>query len=126
MAIDKARESDIAFVMFYAPWDAESQVVRQEFDLAARYMNKQITFAAVNCWQPGSECRRQYSKAYNWPVLIAYPSHGKGIQYKGPRTAAHIVKFLMTLSRPIIRLSSEEEVHGLLASYDVCYFSHFY
>lgn len=117
-AIDKARESDIAFVMFYAPWDAESQAVRQEFDLAARYMQKQITFAAVNCWQPGSECRRQYTKAYNWPVLIAYPSHGKGIQYKGPRTAAHIVKFLMGLSRPVIRLTSEAEVHGLLASYD--------
>lgn len=118
MAIDKARESDIAFVMFYAPWDSESQAMRYHFDLAARYMDKEISFAAVNCWQPGSECRKQYSKAYSWPVLIAYPTHGKGIQYKGPNSAYYIVKFLKSLTRPMIRISDESEVDDLLSSHD--------
>ncbi|KAF5280834.1 hypothetical protein FQR65_LT14941 [Abscondita terminalis] len=117
-AIIKARESDIAFVMFYAAWDAESQVMRKEFDLAAQYMHKEISFAAVNCWQPNSECRKQYSKAYSWPVLIAYPTHGKGIQYKGPQLATYMVKFLKTISRPFIRIHEVFEVNELLTTYD--------
>lgn len=117
-AIDKARESDIAFVMFYAPWDAESQAVRAQFDLAARYMGNEVSFAAINCWQPGSECRKQYSKAYSWPVLIAYPTHGKGIQYKGPNTAHYMVKFLKSFTRPLVRIDGESDVDDLLSNHD--------
>ncbi|KAF5283521.1 hypothetical protein FQA39_LY17336 [Lamprigera yunnana] len=117
-AITKAREADISFVMFYAAWDAQSQTIREEFDQAARYMQKEISFAAVNCWQPGSECRKQYSKAYSWPVLIAYPTHGKGIQYKGPHLAAYMVKFLKSISRPFVRIYNVEEINNLLIYYD--------
>lgn len=109
-AIENARSSDIAFVMFYAPWDAESQAARQEFEATAKYMSEYVTFVAVNCWQPNSECRNQYSKVYRWPVLIAYPSHGRGVQYNGPISAPHMINFLQKVCNPILRLSEEHPI----------------
>lgn len=106
--------------MFYAPWDAKSQDVRSEFEKTAKFMEGLISFAAINCWQPGSECRNQYNKVYNWPVFIAYLAHGRGIQYNGPRTAAHMIKFLNGIMRPLIRVKEEYEVNLLLGTYDVC------
>ena len=105
MAIEKARENDMAFVMFYAPWDAESQEVRIEFETVARHMHNLVSFAAVNCWQPDSECRQQYSKVYNWPALIAYPTHGRGVQYNGQKVSSHMIRFLHSMMRPITRVS---------------------
>lgn len=105
--------------MFYAPWDAESQTVREPFQEAAEYLRGKVIFSAVNCWQPGSECKNQYSKVYNWPVLIAYPIHTRGIQYNGPYNTYHFIRFLNAISRPVIRVTSEEEVNLLIASYDV-------
>lgn len=69
----------------------------------------QVHFAAINCWQPGSECRSQYNKVYSWPVLMAYPSHGRGIQYKGIRTSEHMVKFLNNIIHPVIRICDNSE-----------------
>ncbi|EFA08737.2 thioredoxin domain-containing protein 11 [Tribolium castaneum] len=111
-AIEDARSSDIAFVMFYAPWDAESQTARKQLEIAAQYMQKEVAFVAVNCWQPGSECKRQYSKVYKWPVLIAYPTHGRGIQYNGPLEAFHIIKFLQNVCKPILRPETVDELMG--------------
>lgn len=33
---------DISFIMYYAPWDAECQEVRKEFDIAASFYYKQV------------------------------------------------------------------------------------
>lgn len=118
-AIEQARTAEVAFVMFYAPWDAESQAVREHFQEAAEYLSSKIVFSAVNCWQPGSECKTQYSKVYNWPVLIAYPCHTRGIQYNGPYNVYHFIRFLNAISRPLIRVTSDEDVNSLIASYDV-------
>lgn len=117
-AYEAARESDIAFVMFYAPWDAKSQDTRKEFDLAARYMQKLVTFTAVNCWQPGGECRSQYNKVYSWPVLIAYPAHSRGILYSGPRTTHHMMRFLNNVMKPLLRVTDQQEINLLLSYYD--------
>lgn len=119
LAIEEARKSDIAFVMFYAPWDAKSQDIRLEFEIAARHMQGFISFTAINCWQPDSECHQQYRKVYNWPVLIAYPTHGRGIQYNGVRNAQHMVKFLTAIMSPLIRIDDTLEIPTLLAVYDV-------
>ncbi|KAK9708828.1 Thioredoxin [Popillia japonica] len=110
-AIQQARLSDTAFVMFYAPWDSESLEVRKEFELAARYMHKLITFSAVNCWQPNGECRSHYNKVYNWPVMIAYPAHGRGIQYNGPKTALHMIRFLNAFIEPVVRVNNLDVVY---------------
>ncbi|XP_066140168.1 thioredoxin domain-containing protein 11 [Euwallacea fornicatus] len=104
-AIEYSKFSDISFVMFYAPWDAESQAARKEFLAAAKYMKEFIVFTAVNCWQPGSECRNQYSKVYRWPVLIAYPTFGNGIQYNGPIRAPHMISFLNKLIQPVKKMN---------------------
>lgn len=42
-AISQASESDLAFVMYYAPWDAESQAVRHEFMIASQHLNKNVS-----------------------------------------------------------------------------------
>lgn len=110
-AIEHARLSDITFIMYYAPWDAESQAARQEFEEAAKYMKKYVTFAAVNCWHPSSECRQQYSKVFKWPIFIAYPIQGQGIQYSGPIKSIHMIHFLQKVSHPIVRLTTEKPIN---------------
>ena len=42
-AFERISESDVSFVMYYAPWDAESQVVRVQFKIVAQYYYKQVT-----------------------------------------------------------------------------------
>lgn len=64
IAIDYARNFEFSFIMFYAPWDAQSQAARKEFLAAANFMKDYVVFTAVNCWQPQSECRTQYNKVY--------------------------------------------------------------
>lgn len=39
---DKIYLSEMSFVMYYAPWDAESQRVRWHFEAAARYYHKEV------------------------------------------------------------------------------------
>lgn len=34
---------DLSFVMYYAPWDAESQYVRGEFDKAANILRDRVS-----------------------------------------------------------------------------------
>jgi hypothetical protein len=41
-AFEKISESDLSFVMYYAPWDAESQSVKIEFDILASYYKDQV------------------------------------------------------------------------------------
>ncbi|CAG9856574.1 unnamed protein product [Phyllotreta striolata] len=106
-AIESARNSDVAFVMFYAPWDADSQNARHEFEVAAEFLQDRVKFVAVNCWQPQGECRTQYNKVYKWPVLIAYLPHGRGIQYNGPLRAPHMIEFLNKVCQPIRHLGKE-------------------
>jgi len=43
-AFEKISESDLTFAMYYAPWDAESQAVRAEFDLLASYYSDEVLF----------------------------------------------------------------------------------
>lgn len=42
-AINQASESDLSFVMYYAPWDAESQAVRQEFIIASQHLSRYVS-----------------------------------------------------------------------------------
>ncbi|XP_019764085.1 thioredoxin domain-containing protein 11 isoform X2 [Dendroctonus ponderosae] len=104
-AIDYARNFEFSFIMFYAPWDAQSQAARKEFLAAANYMKDYVVFTAVNCWQPQSECRNQYNKVYRWPVLIVYPCFGPGIKYNGPISAPHMISFLYKLMKPLKKIS---------------------
>ncbi|XP_071442293.1 thioredoxin domain-containing protein 11 [Hetaerina americana] len=119
-ALSRVVRSDVSFVMFYAPWDAESQLVRQEFDAAAKYYHREVYFAAVNCWQPESECRQQFPKVHHFPVLIVYGliRGMKGLAYRGPRTMPYMVNFLKSVLNPFTRLEYPTEVIQLMTKYD--------
>lgn len=41
--IERVIESDFSFIMYYAPWDAESQTVRQEFETVAQHYHSQVS-----------------------------------------------------------------------------------
>lgn len=43
----------------------------------------QVHFSAINCWNPGSECRLQHNKIPSWPILMAYTVTSRGVLYKG-------------------------------------------
>lgn len=40
--IERVTQVDFSFVMYYAPWDAESQVLRQEFENVAHFYSPQV------------------------------------------------------------------------------------
>lgn len=42
--IEQASLTDVSFIMYYAPWDAESQIIRNEFEIVAEYYHKQVIF----------------------------------------------------------------------------------
>ncbi|CAH0701203.1 unnamed protein product [Spodoptera exigua] len=109
---------DVSFVMYYAPWDAESQYVRGEFEKAALILHDRVQFAAINCWNPGSECRLHNNKISSWPILMAYTSISTGILYYGPRDAHSMVNFLELMIKPLRRVSSSEDLVNLLSRCD--------
>ncbi|XP_022830838.1 thioredoxin domain-containing protein 11 [Spodoptera litura] len=109
---------DVSFVMYYAPWDAESQYVRGEFEKAALILHDRVQFAAINCWNPGSECRLHNNKISSWPILMAYTSISTGIFYYGPRDAHSMVNFLELMIKPLRRVSSSEDLVNLLSRCD--------
>lgn len=59
----------------------------------------QVHFAAINCWNPGSECRLQHNKIPSWPILVAYTVTSRGVLYKG-ETEDYYITFL-TYQNPI-------------------------
>lgn len=124
-AFERVSESDISFVMYYAPWDAESQTTRTQFKIVAQYFYKQIYFAAINCWQPHSECKQQFNKVQQFPVLIVYTQHNKGIQYKGIREAAHMIRFLQFFLRPLEQITSHTDLFNLMTTHDAVVVGYF-
>lgn len=43
-ALSHVNKADIAFVMYYAPWDAECQYVRGQFEQAAFILGDRVSF----------------------------------------------------------------------------------
>ncbi|KAK3911975.1 Thioredoxin domain-containing protein 11 [Frankliniella fusca] len=116
-ALKKMLLSEMSFVMYYAPWDAESQRVRWHFEAAARYFHKEIYFAAINCWQPGSECR-QNNKIYTFPLLVLTPQRSGGQKYRGVREVSHIIRFLKTALRPVSTIHNQTDLAYKLTEHD--------
>ncbi|XP_063995594.1 thioredoxin domain-containing protein 11 [Diachasmimorpha longicaudata] len=117
--VERVSSSDVSFIMYYAPWDAESQIVREEFEIVAQQYHSKVFFSAINCWHPGSECRAQYPKIQSYPVLILYPLRGTGVQYRGISTAPYMMRFLDNYLHPLTRISSQEELTPLLIANEI-------
>ncbi|XP_049548711.1 uncharacterized protein LOC125959805 [Anopheles darlingi] len=95
--------SELSFVFYYAPWCAESQFAREAYEAVARLYHREAHFAAVNCWQPGGECRQRYSKVQSWPVLMAYQPNGVAIQYNQAFVTSQLTRFVISLMMPLER-----------------------
>lgn len=120
-AFEQAVQADIAVVMFYAPWDAESQAARPIFDAVARFLKDEAYFAAVNCWAPSSECKTHYPKIRSFPVVVVYQQQGSGIVYKGPIESGHLIRFLRAMIRPVIRIQQKHDLVQLFNTHDVSF-----
>lgn len=56
--------ADVAFVMYYAPWDAESQYVKQEFEKAATIMGDRVSLNMIK-----DDSRLELTSSMAWMVM---------------------------------------------------------
>ncbi|XP_012271941.1 thioredoxin domain-containing protein 11 [Orussus abietinus] len=122
-AWERIADADVSFVMYYAPWDAESQSVKHEFEAVARYYHAQVCFVAINCWHPGSQCRQATAKKQNikilaYPVLMLYLSTDSNFKYKGIPTAPYMIRFLAAVLKPVHRLTNKNQLVQLFLDHD--------
>jgi hypothetical protein len=115
----KVSLSDLSLVLYYAPWCSESQHSMKAFDHVSKVFYREVYFSAINCWQPGSECRMQYTKIHSWPILMAYQRNGFGVQYqKNLWTESALTKFITSLLNPIQRLVTPDDLLESMTSKD--------
>lgn len=111
--------SELSFVLYYAPWDAQSQYARQPFADVAQFYRREAHFSAINCWQPAGECRVQYSKIKAWPVLMAYlPKNGLGVLYNGPWERDPMMRFVNSFLYPVKRLTDPDDLLQTMTGQD--------
>lgn len=120
--IERLVSSDISLVVYYAPWDRDSEELRWEIEKVAKYHHEQVFIAAINCWQPGSQCRQTY-KIRTYPAIVAHVRASSGLEtkavaYEGPRKAAHIINFLNRALKPFSHVSSAADLAKLQTQYD--------
>lgn len=98
---------------------SESQFSRSSYEHVAKLFYKEAYFSAINCWQPGGECRSQYTKIQSWPILMAYQPNGIGIQYqKNLWTESALTKFVNAMLNPIQRLNTPDDLLEMMTSKD--------
>ncbi|XP_058818717.1 thioredoxin domain-containing protein 11 [Topomyia yanbarensis] len=114
----RVSQSELSFVFYYAPWCAESQHARSVYEHVSRLYYREAHFAAINCWQPGGECRLQYSKVQSWPVLMAYQPNGLAVQYHQAWTDAALGRFVQSLITPIQRLTGPGDLMSFMSGKD--------
>lgn len=110
--------SDLSFVMFYAPWSADSQHARPILDTVSSIFYREAEFLAINCWQPDGECRQQYKKVMSWPVLMAYTKNNIAIPYNGQWTETALARFVYLMLKPIHRIDEPTELLAILHNHD--------
>lgn len=115
---NKVTLSDLSFCLFYAPWSAESQYARAPYEFVAKLFYKEATFSAINCWQPGGECKQQYAKVTSWPVLMAYNQNNVAIPYNGQWNEAALTKFVLSLIRPLQRVHQPDDLLTMIHNHD--------
>lgn len=114
----RVSQSELSFVFYYAPWCAESQHARSVYEHVARLYYREAHFAAINCWQPGGECRLQYSKVQSWPVLMAYQPNGMAVQFHQVWTNAALSRFVQSLINPLQRMVGPGDLMSFMTGKD--------
>ncbi|KAK6623870.1 hypothetical protein RUM44_010726 [Polyplax serrata] len=118
-AFQRVSEVDLAVVMYYAPWDADSQVTRAEFESAGQFFKDEAFFTAISCWSPNSECKQHVPRIRHFPVIVAYLQHSKGIHYQGPLKSVYIINFIKTVMRPVRRILNPSDIFHLTSQFSV-------
>lgn len=137
----KVANSDLSFVMFYAPWSSDSQHARPVLETISNTFYREADFMAINCWQPDGECRQQYKVKYfsfkeinivslsfcfffflkkvmTWPVLMAYSRNSIAIPYNGLWSETSLARFVYLMLRPIHRINKPEDLLAIIHNHD--------
>lgn len=115
----KVSLSDLSFVMFYAPWSADSQHARAVMQTISKTFYREANFMAINCWQPDGECRQQYKKVMSWPVLMVYSKNSLAIPYNGQWTETALARFVYLMLKPMHRINKPEDLLAIIHNHDV-------
>jgi len=127
---EEADNFENAFIMFYAPWDADCVRSAKIIEAIAKvFIDNDIYFAAINCWEPKGHCHNEFSgtkgKAaknprlvqHQYPIFIFYPKDRRGIQYNGPISVQSILEFLLLARKPATHLGLKSDLVSLRANH---------
>ncbi|XP_077379826.1 thioredoxin domain-containing protein 11 isoform X2 [Festucalex cinctus] len=109
--------SEVSFVFFYAPWCAHSMAARQEVQLVAKKLAKQVQFVAINCWWSQGKCRR-LNHFYKYPTIHLFYQRFGPIEYKGPFVAAYVESFILRVITPLTYLPSRDTLRTFLSCHE--------
>lgn len=107
------KKTDLLIVMYYSPWSTDSAAMRHPFEMVAKFMRKEhkVSFAAINCWASGSQCRSTY-KLMNYPAVVAY-SNTASLMYSGPYERDHLYRWAVRVQNPVAVVNSIEDIAHL-------------
>ena len=120
-AFQDAAQFENSLLMFYAPWDRESQEARSVLlELGEFFSETDILIAAVNCWYPTSDCAKEFggkASGNRYPVFIYYPARLKGIQYRGPVRSDHLIDWVRRCRYPLTPVLDLQHFRSLHSSH---------
>ncbi|XP_062295833.1 thioredoxin domain-containing protein 11 [Scomber scombrus] len=109
--------AEVSLIFFYAPWCAHSMAARQEVQLVAKKLAKQVQFVAVNCWWSQGKCRK-HNRFYQYPIIQLFYRRFGPIEYKGPFVARYVESFILRVITPLTYLSSRATLEEFLSCHE--------
>lgn len=109
--------AEVSLIFLYAPWCAHSMAARQEVQLVANKLAKQVQFVAVNCWWSQGRCRKQ-NRLYQYPIIHLFYRRFGPIEYKGPFEAPYVESFILKVITPLTYLPSQAKLQDFLSYHE--------
>lgn len=109
--------AEVSLIFLYAPWCAHSMAARQEVQLVAKKLAKQVQFVAVNCWWSQGRCRKQ-NRLYQYPIIHLFYRRFGPIEYKGPFVAPYVESFILKVITPLTYLPSQSKLQDFLSYHE--------
>ncbi|XP_028270844.1 thioredoxin domain-containing protein 11 [Parambassis ranga] len=109
--------AEVSLIFFYAPWCAHSMAARQEVQLVAKKLAKQVQFVAVNCWWIQGKCRK-HNRLYQYPIIHLFYRRFGPIEYEGPFVAPYVESFILRVITPLTYLPSRAQLEEFLSCHE--------
>ncbi|CAD6187962.1 unnamed protein product [Caenorhabditis auriculariae] len=112
--------NELVLVEFYAPWCGHCKKLAPEYEKAAQRLKAQGS--KIRLGKVDATVEKKLGEQYG---VSGYPTmklirHGRRFEYKGPREAAGIVKYMLEQSKPAARkLESAKDVERFMDKTDV-------